>query len=539
MIKNKPLKCARNIWRVLSIGFFLICFLFFLNIHCVKADTGITINFSAKHVLATDGGINGGGAVWFADPPPSTVSSIASSTYPPMAIIVYGGAHGQSGWVCNSSWHCADNADIYGPPGGKNYNVYRTTYNFDLSGIPAGNHVVSAKFLSDVVNNDCGTGSPYLRKLFPQIGGSLLIYGFQEGATSLTNNMTLTSGGIELDFDSAGIDWLNKNIGSSSVSFALRNSLDYDHETPGEPSNCPTDKYANFTYNNEYLNIVYSSSINPLPTPETSTSTLFYNLGDDYFVPQNITCQGDLTNCDMVFSYSMGVFSRSISSSTNSDLPSYPRFKWAWNGKPLNFIVSSTIRFFIDVGQTGNYVDFVFPRPTSSSWYTLQIHDSAYTEDYALPVYVRLIGSTTPYNIPYTQSWCNPQNLCTGNLNTFLSLNTFGCIVKVAACAIFYPTQNSVDLVMSQAKQMLFKFPLTPITTFFNDVNLAASGTPIIGNGKLNITLWSSSTGFYSSSTSLDKNMPSWWYRIKHWEIFFNWFFLAVLPCVLITIKFL
>jgi hypothetical protein len=139
---------------------------------------------------------------------------------------------------------------------------------------------------------------------------------------------------------------------------------------------------------------------------------------------------------------------------------------------------------------------------------------------------------------PTWPTFCNDDVLGCGDYSppTSSIMYDIQCALKQTGCFWFFPTESSFNDLIYQANALTYKFPLTPVTTFFHDIELASTGTQAMAPGSVKLTLWSSSTGFYSSSTSLARDMPDWWYKVKNWETFLIWL-CAIGIVVLITIK--
>lgn len=189
------------------------------------------------------------------------------------------------------------------------------------------------------------------------------------------------------------------------------------------------------------------------PTPPTTPEDRFYILGD-YVVPRYINCYVDNSYCDMVFGYSNAVYSRSLASTT-SDLPEYPRFTWFWPNVFGKDIASSSIRYFIDIGQQGLSVNFTFPRPTSTTDYVLEIHDAYNTTGTTTDFVVRanLLGSSTE-----SQTFSS----CLGECPDLVSLpGRTICALKVVVCWSLAPDEKSTLYIRGATEKIKSKFPFS------------------------------------------------------------------------------
>ena len=203
-----------------------------------------------------------------------------------------------------------------------------------------------------------------------------------------------------------------------------------------------------------YVPFIGSSTPPEEPTP-SATSTLeshFYNVGD-YVVPRSINCYQDLDYCDMVFGYNMDVFSRSLAS-TSPDLSSYPRFTWFWPNSLGTDIVSSTIRYFLDIGQEPLTVNFNFLIPTSTTDYVLQIDDpnnSSGVELTDFVIRVNLLGTSTESDLFST---------CFGKCTSGIAGDIF-CAFKRFTCWAFLPSENSKLYISQSAEKIKASFPFS------------------------------------------------------------------------------
>jgi len=185
----------------------------------------------------------------------------------------------------------------------------------------------------------------------------------------------------------------------------------------------------------------------------------FYQEGG-YNVPRSIKCYGSLSSCNMVFSYDMGVLSRSLAS-TSPDMPNYPRFGWHWPNTEAPAISSSTIRKFIDYGFLDQVVNFTFPIPTSTTNYVLAISDPNNPAGSAFDFVV---------NVNFIAGYPEDEDLfknCVGSCEESF-FGAIYCGLKKAGCWAFIPDPESWLYISGSWNGLRAKFPFSVVGDITN-----------------------------------------------------------------------
>jgi hypothetical protein len=286
------------------------------------------------------------------------------------------------------------------------------------------------------------------------------------------------------------------------------------------------------------INLVSS----PVPCTKTASISLLSGLwyiNNYYSIPVNYNCYNDTTHCPI--SFGVGIIPANYSD--------YEAFYTT--AKTSNYNASNSITGFTDLNLSRNYYgkgifEIGMLTPTSSTIGYITITDSQLNAALCRPtssplsflVDFKLINTKATTSKP----WCDTATICSGISTTsnVFSLqgivNGLNCTGRELLCYAFFPTPDSINDLQNEFILASTRFPLSPFTALYSDLQSSATGTQKIAPGTINIPRYNSSTHVFDTFITATISPPATanyiYSKFKRWEDYAMWALLGIIPII-------